>query len=183
MRLIVVLIILSIISFAKSITVEELIQFYKNKEYKKVCSYGIMIFNKFKKDEALVSMYAFSCLKSDYIDRLSVPAVTLKNSKEARANAAYLAIIVAQKKLLFHSLFDGMDISGLIFPEIDHILSKVFTLYTQKKYKKENDKFIFKDPEEEDIKYEIVLKRDEKPVKILLLKLKKDKIIETHIYW
>ncbi len=183
MRLLLLFATLLTVTFAKNISVQELIKFYKNKEYKKVCSHGITIFNKFKKDEALVSMYAFACLKSDYIDRLSVPAVILKNSKEARANAAYLAIIVAQKKLFFHALFDGMDITGLVFPEIDHILSKVFTLYTQNKYKKINDKLIFNDPEEKDIKYEVILKRDEKPVKIILLKLKKDKIIETHKYW
>ncbi len=169
---------------AKKITIADIIDYYEKGEYKKACLYGIKIFNSFKNNEDLVAMYAISCMKSDYIDRLAVPAVILKNSPQARANAAYFATIVAQKKLLFHALFDNVDLSDLNFPKTDHIISKVFELYCRKKYKKFDDNlYIFKDPKEPDVSYEVKLIRDEKPVKIIVLKLKKGKIVQTHKYW
>ncbi len=170
-------------SFSKSLTVNDLINYYKNGEYKKVCAKGIKIFEKFKKNEDLVTMYAFSCLKSDYIDRLAVPIVILKKTKEARANAAYFSTILVQKKLLYYALIDGIDITGLVFPQTDHIFSKIFNLFIEKKYKKTDNRYIFIDPKDKDVKYELYLEKDKMPIKMVILKLKKDKIVETHKFW
>ena len=172
-----------LILFAKDIKIEDLIWLYKNRDYKKVCTHGIRIFEKFKNNDDLVTMYGLACLKADYIDRLAVPATILKKSKKARANAALFSTILTQKKLLFYALFDNVDISGLVFPETDHIISKIFTLYTQKKYIREKDIFIFNDPLKKDIKYKLILLRDENPCKILILELKNNIIVSTHKFW
>ncbi|WP_281950830.1 hypothetical protein [Nitrosophilus kaiyonis] len=169
--------------FSKNITINDLIKYYKDENYKKVCTKGILIFEKIKKDEKLVTMYALSCLKSDYIDRLAVPIVILKNSKEARANAAYFSTILAQKKLLYHALIDNIDISGLIFPKTDHIISKIFTLFVEKKYIFSDNTYIFNETDEKDIIYKLFLEKDKKPIKMVILKIKKGKIVETHKFW
>jgi len=170
-------------SFGEKITTKDIINFYKNKEYRKACDYGLKIFEKFKNNEDMVSLYGVSCLKAGYVDRIGVPALLLKSSESARTNAALFSTILAQKKLLFYALFDNVDISGLVFPETDHIISKIFTLYTQKKYIREKDIFIFNDPLKKDIKYKLILLRDENPYKILILELKNDIIVNIHKFW
>lgn len=165
-----------------AVTINELISYYKKNQYKKVCTKGITIFEKFKKNEDLVTMYAMSCLKSDYIDRLAVPIVILKKTKNARANSAYFATILTQKKLLLHSLIDGVDISGLIFPKTDHIISKIFMHYVEKKYKKTDNTYIFNEIDP-DFTYKLYLEKDKKPIKMVILKLKEGKIVETHKFW
>ena len=171
-----------LVNYLNAITINNLINYYKNHEYKKVCTKGITIFEKFKRNEDLVTMYAISCLKSDYIDRLAVPIVILKKSKNARANAAYFSTILTQKKLLYHSLIDNKDISGLVFPNTDHIISKVFKLYVEKKYKKSDNIYIF-DLNKEGLKYKLFLEKENMPIKMVILKEKNGKIVEIHKFW
>jgi len=90
---------------------QNLFTLYQNKKYEKVCSIGFRNFQKYKKDEEFVNLYAFGCLNADYVDRLAIPIVTLRFSKESRANSAYFAVILMQKKLLYHALIDGYDLS------------------------------------------------------------------------
>ena len=118
---------------------QELLHLYQSQQYKSACHYGMREFHANRKDEAFVSLYAFSCLEADYIDRLAVPVSILKYSKDARANAAYFSVIIMQKKVLYHALIDNYDISGLKLPSTDHILSRVFDLYVNDNNKKKRD--------------------------------------------
>jgi muramoyltetrapeptide carboxypeptidase LdcA involved in peptidoglycan recycling len=61
---------------------QNMFNLYQNKKYEKVCSIGFNNFKKHKKDEEFVSLYAFACLNSDYIDRLAIPVAMLKFSPE-----------------------------------------------------------------------------------------------------
>ncbi|HID42587.1 MAG TPA: hypothetical protein EYP30_02235 [Archaeoglobaceae archaeon] len=128
MRLLLFFLVFLTYSFGDKIITKDIINLYKSGEYRKACNYGFRVFEKFKNDENMVSLYGISCLKAGYVDRIGIPILLLKSSKSARANAALFSTILAQKKLLFYALFDNVDISSLVFPETDHIISKIFTL-------------------------------------------------------
>ena len=182
MRYFIVIFILLTNFYANEISVNQLIKYYQAGDYKKVCLYGIKIFHKLKRDENLVSMYGISCLKSDYIDRLAIPAVVLKKSKSGRKNAIYFLTIMLQKKILLSSLFDNFQISNVKFPNTDYILSKIFRLYQEKRYKKNKNELIFKDLTNKDKTYKLILIKDKEP-KIELLELINNKIVDKHLYW
>ncbi len=132
-------------SSAWGVSVAELIDAYKRGDYRYVCIKGTKLFGKFRSNEDLVTMYAFSCLNIDYIDRLSVPILALGKTPESRRNRAYLSLILAQKYILLHSLLDGAKYEGLNLPTTDYILSRVFNLYFQNRYKKEGDTYVMED--------------------------------------
>ncbi|WP_200764094.1 hypothetical protein [Nitrosophilus alvini] len=169
--------------FAKKITIKDVVDYYNKGYYQKACLEGNQIFNKIKKNEDLVTLYAFSCLKADYIDRLAVPIIALRKTKRARANAAYFSAILMQKKLLYHALLDNIDISGLKLPETDYILSKIFTMFTKKEYDKKNGIYVFKDPDDSEITYKMYIDQGRNHKKIVILKFKKDKLIKKYQYW
>ena len=50
-----------------------------------------------KDDEEFISLYGFSCLNADKLDKLSVVITSLKKSPEARANAAYACLSSAPR--------------------------------------------------------------------------------------
>jgi hypothetical protein len=108
---------------------QRLFNLYQQGEYLQACNLGHKGFPYQQKDESYVSLYAFSCLKADNIDRLSAPVMILNQSKEARANAAYFSVIIMQKKLLMQALHDHKPIQNLKFPTSSFLLSKVFDLY------------------------------------------------------
>jgi len=101
---------------------ENMFSLYQNNKFENVCSLGFDNFNAHSKDEEFISLYAFACLKSDYIDRLAIPIAMLKYSEESRSNSAYLAVILMQKKLLYHALLDNYDISTLKLPTTDYTI-------------------------------------------------------------
>ncbi len=81
-------------------TPTQMYQLYEKGEYISSCNLGLQHFKEFESNEAYVSIYAFSCLKADQIDRLNTPLMRLSQSGEARANASYFSMLVMQKKLL-----------------------------------------------------------------------------------
>jgi hypothetical protein len=119
--------------------------YYNEKNYYDVCMEGRKIFKKLQKDENLLTMYAFSCLYVDKIDRLYVPAMILGKTKESRHNRSYFSLIIAQKNILVSALVDHEKYEGLNVPNTDYVLSRVFNLYFQKKYKKIDNKYIMRD--------------------------------------
>lgn len=104
-------------------------QLYQKGEYTESCNLGLLHFKKFEFNEAYVSIYAFSCLKADQIDRLNTPIMVLSQSSEARANASYFSMLVMQKKLLLQGLYDNYSLKSLKFPTSSHLISKLFSLY------------------------------------------------------
>lgn len=134
---------LSITAYAASINT--LIQYYKEKNYYDVCTEGSKIFKKLQRNENLLTMYAFSCLYVDKIDRLYVPAMILGKTKESRHNRSYFSLIIAQKNILVSALVDHENYEGLNVPNTDYVLSRVFNLYFQKKYKMIDNRYIMHD--------------------------------------
>jgi hypothetical protein len=130
---------------AYATSIDTLIKYYKEKNYYDVCKEGSKIFKKLQKDENLLTMYAFSCLYVDKIDRLYVPAMILGKTKESRHNRSYFSLIIAQKNILVSALVDHEEYEGLSVPNTDYVLSRVFNLYFQKKYKKIDNSYTMQD--------------------------------------
>lgn len=110
-------------------TKQKLFNLYQQGSYVSACNLGLKEFTSHQEDESFVSLYAFSCLKADFIDRLAAPVMTLNQTKEARTNASYFSVIIMQKKLLMQALYDNKPIVNLRFPTSQYLLSKVFDLY------------------------------------------------------
>lgn len=162
---------------------QNMFNLYQNEKYEKVCSIGFDNFKKNKRDEEFVSLYAFACLNSDYIDRLAVPAALLKVSKEARANSAYFAVILMQKKLLYHALIDQYDLSEFNLPTTDYVLSRVFDLYAKLGKHEPRAFYLFEDPNDPKLTYKLYVSRDYKLDKIIIEEFYDTITIKRHVYW
>lgn len=175
------LFLLSTSLFASNTNIK-LLNYYNKGEYRKACNYGITTFHKFTDDEAMISLYAFSCLKADYIDRLTTPIALLKRSKESRKNAAYLATILMQKKLLYHALIDNYPLKNVKLPSTDTLLSKVFELYCEGAYTRDGDKYYLKDKDESSKHYRLYLTKRHNVYKIVIESYYDKILSEKHIY-
>ncbi|QFR43564.1 hypothetical protein [Sulfurimonas xiamenensis] len=162
---------------------QKMLSQYQDKEYKEACNLGFNHFSEYSRDEEYISLYAFSCLNADYIDRLSVPIAKLKYSQESRSNAAYFSIILMQKKLLYHAMLDNYDISSLNLPSTDHVLSKVFDLYSKLKKDELKDVYIFEDENDNQLKYKLYLLKDDKIDKMVIEEFYNSISVKKHIYW
>ena len=161
---------------------QEIFSLYQLKQYDKACQLGLISLNKNRNDENFVSVYAFSCLNADYIDRLSVPITLLKSSPEARSNAAYLSVIVMQKKLLEHSLNDNYYLKPLKIPTTDNLLSKVFDLYAKLPILKKIPVYEFIDTNNDKIAYRLYLIGDKSSNNIVIEELYQSVLVKKHIY-
>ncbi len=164
-------------------TKQNMFNLYQNKKYERVCQIGFDNFKKNKRDEEFVSLYAFSCLNSDYIDRLAVPTAVLKFSREARANSAYFSVILMQKKLLYHALVDNYDLSKFSLPTTDYVLSRVFDLYSKIGKHEPRAFYLFEDPNDTKLTYKLYLVRDYKLNKIVIEEFYDRVTIKHHVYW
>jgi len=162
---------------------QKMFQLYQNEQYAKACTMGYDYFKKYKKDENYVSLYAFSCIKSDYIDRLALPITALKFSKEARKNSAYFSTILMQKKLLYYSLVDGYNLSKFQLPSTDYVLSKVFDLYSKLKDHKKKEFYILKDPNDDKLIYKLFLIKKQNIKKMVIEEYYDTIKVKRHIYW
>ncbi len=162
---------------------QNMLGLYQNKKYKKACDIGFNNFRYNNKDEEYISLYAFACLKSDYIDRLTTPIAMLKFSKEARSNSAYFSIILMQKKLLYHSMVDGYNLSNIDLPTTDYILSKVFDLYLKLGKHESRTFYLFEDENDAKLTYKLYLSKSNKVYKIIIEEFYDSISIKKHIYW
>jgi len=178
----IVLILLLTLSLHANIK-QDMFSLYQNKKYEKVCSMGFDNFNRNNKDEEFISLYAFACLNSDYIDRLAIPIAMLKFSKESRSNSAYLSVILMQKKLLYHALQDNYNLSTLKLPTTDYVLSKVFNLYSKLEKHEPRAFYLFEDESDNKLTYKLYLSKDEKLNKMVIEEFYDTITIKRHVYW
>jgi len=162
---------------------QKMFDLYQNNKYEAVCTLGFENFSNHNKDEEFISLYAFSCLNSDYIDRLSIPIALLKVSKEARANSAYFSIVLMQKKLLYHALVDNYDLSEFSLPTTDYVLSKVFDFYSKIGKHDPRDFYLFQDSQESKLTYKLYLVKNSKLNKMVIEEFYDTISIKRHIYW
>ena len=162
---------------------EDMLNLYQNKKYHDACDIGYNNYSKNKQDEDFLSLYAFSCLHSDNINRLSAPIATLKFTKESRANAAFFSVIVMQKKLLYHALSDGYDFTSIKLPTTDYILSKVFDSFAELGKHKAREFYIFQDKDDKKLTYKLYLTKNERFNKIIIEEYYDTIAIKRHVYW
>ncbi|WP_201353099.1 hypothetical protein [Hydrogenimonas urashimensis] len=162
---------------------ETLYSLYTQKQYAKACHLGLKIFNRYKKNSKFLMLYGFSCLRSDYIDRLAVPMTGLRHTKTERANASYFATIILQKKLLYHALLDNVDITHLRLPKTDYILSEVFDMYTRKEYKKVDDKYYFNSKKRPQMLYVLYCEYGKGAPKMVIEERLDNHLLKKHRYW
>lgn len=161
----------------------EIRNLFEAKNYRQVCSNSVEKLFKQTNDEALMNMYAISCLKINEINRLAIPMFKMVRSKEARENAAYFANILFKKKLLYHAVIDNVDISYIRLPKSDYILSTIFDKFVEKQYEIDGDSYFFKEPNS-DTYYELGKNSDYGDVVRLFLKTyKNDELISEVEYW
>jgi len=181
MRLLLLIALLFITLYAD--TKREMLELFQKKDYKEACTLGFKNFAKYSRDEEYVSLYGFSCLYVDYVDRLSVPVTILKLTPESRANAAYFSIILMQKKLLYHALLDNYDISSLNLPTTDYVLSKVFDQYTKQGKHETKEFYVFEDEDDKNLKYKLYILKDGKIDKMIIEEFYNSISTKQHIYW
>lgn len=162
---------------------QDILNLYQNNKYEDACNLGFNKFTRYNKDEEYLSLYAFSCLKADYIDRLALPIAMLKLSPEARANSAYFSVIFMQKKLLYHALLDDYDLSELRLPTTDYVLSKVFEFYAKLGKHEKRTLYIFDDQNNDKVSYKLYLEKDYKISKMVIEEYYDNMLIKRHIYW
>jgi len=160
-----------------------MLNLYQNSKYEESCNIGFNNFSSIKKDEPTLSLYAFSCLNSDFIDRLTLPITMLKYSRDARANAAYFSIILMQKKLLYHSLIDSYDLSKLNLPTTNYVLSKVFDFYSELGKHKKRSVYLFKDKQDKKRNYKLYVDKSSRVSKIVIEEFYDTISKKRHIYW
>ena len=179
----VILLLSLLFSFLQADIKTELYHLYQDKTYDKACKTGLKVFQKYRNDEEFVSLYAFSCLYADQIDRLAIPISILKHSEEARSNAAYFSVILMQKKLLFHSLVDNYKLIELSLPKTDHVLSKVYELYSKVDYQRKRSHYTYIDSDNNKISYKLYIKNSNEDKKMVIEEYYDTIMTHRHVYW
>jgi len=129
--------------FATEVNYDKFLNYYKEKNYKKTCRYAKKVLAKL--DNSFLSIAADACAKEDDINTLGIIIAKLYKNKSDRANASYFATLILEKKLIYQFMNDGLDLSGLVLPKTEHILSRVFEKLVQKRYKVIKNKIIIDD--------------------------------------
>ncbi len=156
---------------------------YQDKQYDAACKEGLKVFNQNRNDEEFVSLYAFSCLNADHIDRLAIPITLLSHSEESRSNAAYFSVILMQKKLLFHSLMDGYQLQELKLPQTDHIISTVYELYSKLSNERKRTLYSFIDPKNDKVSYKLYIKKSGQEKTMVIEEFYDTIMTHRHEYW
>jgi len=162
---------------------DAIFKLYQDERYTQACKAGLNAFKKLRNDEEFILLYAFSCLKSDNIDRLAIPIIMLKKTEESRANASYFSIILMQKKILFQALMDSYDFSNLKLPTTDYILSKVFDLYLEEKNKSKDKIYTFTDRSDNRLSYKLYIKKESSTNKMVVEEYYDTILLKRHVYW
>ena len=180
-----ILFILVTTTFLFSSNLSTLYRFYEKQAYIKACDYGhkYLYKNKNHKNEKYLTLYGLSCLETNKIDRISVPMISLKKSKDARANASYFSTILLQKQFLFQALIDKKPLANLEVPRTNFIVSKIFFLFLEKKFTVKDGIYKFNDEVKKDTRYQLYIKESEESEIYMIIDIyKDDKFIQRYKY-
>jgi len=110
-------------------------KYLKNKDYRNACIKGKIIFENNEKDEELISLIGFSCMKADYINTLGTLQSKQRKTIESRQNAVIFSSLLLQKRLIYQFMYDNTDISTLALPISEHPISKTFVAIRDNNFK------------------------------------------------
>lgn len=170
-------------SFLFSSNLSSLYKQYEKQEYEKACDYGrkYLFKNSNINNEKYLTLYGLSCLETDNIERISIPIIHLKSTKNFRANASYFSTILLQKYLLFQALVDQKSLKSLHLPSTTFVLSKVFDLYVEENFTLQNGVYKFQDKNKESVKYQLYIETSKNDKKFMIIDIYKDDKF-THRY-
>ena len=156
---------------------------YQEAKYDEACQKASNLLSQYKDDEEFISLYAFSCLNADKLDKLSVAITSLKKSPESRANAAYFSVILMQKKLLMHALSDQYDLKPIKLPTTEYVLSVVFDLYSSDTNPKKRRRYNYVDPKNANKNYRLFVTKSGPSPKMVIEEYENKQLTKRHIYW
>ena len=180
-----ILFILMTTSFLFSSNLSTLYKLYEKQEYDKACDYAFKYYykKKNKKSETYLTFYGLSCLETNNLSRIATPMIALTKSEDARANASYFATILLQKQLLLQALIDEKPLGMLTLPKTNFVLSKIFQLFVEKKYSLDNNIYKFIDEKNEEITYQLYIKKDKKKSEYMVIDIyKNEKFTKRYQY-
>ncbi|MDR0664127.1 MAG: hypothetical protein LBF86_01210 [Helicobacteraceae bacterium] len=160
---------------------DRVIELYQKKEYEKACLEGAKIARELRFDEVFLSAYGISCINSDYIDFAALAGVYLRETPGSRQNANYILTVAFQKKLLYQSLADGIDLGDTHLPDTPHILSKAFSAYVAGKYEKRSDGSYYIDQDGDQLLLDSIVENSR--FKVRIRRLDEGRVVEEHLYW
>lgn len=156
---------------------------YQDAKYDEACQAGEKLLPQYSNDEEFISLYAFACLNADQIDKLTFPIVSLKNTPESRANAAYFSVILMQKKLLMHALVDQYDLHPVKLPTTEYVLSTVFDLYTNDTRPKDRRRYNYADLNDSKKNYRLFVTKSAAAPTMIIEEYYDNIMTKRHIYW
>ena len=161
----------------------ETYKLFQDAKYEEACKSGDALLQQYENDEEFISLYAFSCLNADQLDKLSMPIASLKNTPESRANAAYFSVILMQKKLLMHALADQYDLKPIKLPTTEYVLSTVFDLYSNDNGSKDRRRYNYTDPKDVNKSYRLFVTKSGSSPKMIIEEYNDKIMTKRHIYW
>lgn len=174
------LIVFVFINCVFAVNMEDVKTWINNKNYAKLCHNNVFDLASKNKDEGLLSVYADACLQTDWVNKLSSVVILLRQTKEGRQNAVYYSTILYKKKLLYLSMIDGIDISGMFLPKTNYILSDIYDAYVEKKYELKDGVYYFYFGANT---YTVSIVNENGYDKLVLKSYINDKLISTKSYW
>ena len=171
MKLLLSLLMTTVFLFSSNLS--KLYKLYEKQEYDKACNYAHKYYYKKKNrnSENYSTFYGLSCLETNKISRIAIPMTALTKTEDARANASYFGIILLQKQLLLQALIDKKPLGKLHLPSTNFIISKLFTLFLEKKYTLEDNVYKFID---KNLRYELYIKKAKKNHEYMVIDIYKD---------
>jgi len=170
-------------SFLFSSSLSKLYKLYEKQEYLKACDYGLKYYSKNKNNEKYLTLYGLSCLETNKLSRIAIPMMHLTKTKDARANASYFGTILLQKQLLLQALMDEKEIFDLHLPQTNFVLSKIFSLFIEKKYTLKNDIYTFVDGANTEVNYKLYIEKNKENRTNMIIDIyKNDKFSKRYQY-
>ena len=126
------------ISSLYSIDINEIKSDIKYGKYEDACNKAGLIFGQNSRSETYLNLFAFSCIKAGFLDRVFLSIVNLTRTKDARDNALYYQTLLYKKSLIVAIILDKKDYSSMVLPKTNHILDTIFSKLQAKEYKIES---------------------------------------------
>jgi len=131
--------------FVNALSIDDIKTDFREGRYELACESAGKLFTKYNKNETYLNLFAYSCIKAGYLDRIFLSIVNLNNSKNGRENSLYYLTLLYQKNLIVSMILDNKEYSSISLPKTDHILNKIFLKLKERNYTLKNGIYEIKD--------------------------------------
>ncbi|WP_457564478.1 hypothetical protein [Caminibacter sp.] len=171
---------LSTLFSADTIKNKSLLELFKENYYSYICMHRWKYINKYeRKNEKLLSVVAYACLKKHYLTPALDLAKVLRVTKIGRTNATYITTLFLIKLLTERYIKDNYPIEDIKIPTIEgSLLAKVFYLAQKQKPLVKDNSFNVK---EGNSTYNVFFKEDINNIIISIYK--NGNFVKKEKYW